>query len=472
LDELKLFAGLMLPWLVGMAVLVSGLRARVSLAAPGEFAWIAGAGYLVGAFLLTLWMRALSLAGVPFSVFAVGAPLLAATMAAGYYAWRRDGDTLPRAVLAALRAFAHPPGLEGTTRLAWRLLLAWLALRFIMLGFQVSWQPLYPWDAWIGWATKARVWYELGRIVPFAGADAWFAADGGAYFDAAPGYPPTVPLLQVWACIVLGRWDDALMNWPWWQIAAALAFAVYGALRALSMSALGALVTAFFVASLPLANVHVALAGYADLPMAAFYTCAVLALLRWAATRDARDAALVALLAVACTQIKNPGLAWALTLVPGVIVVLLPRLGLKLAVAGLGAMLFLLAVLAQTSTSILGYRLHLDFEPAWAPLRASYFLLGNWNLLWYGVFAAAFLAGRQLASQTLAPMTIIVTAGAVLLFVVVSLTNASAWVADQTTASRATLHFAPVAAVFAALAFRAFAVRWANARPTADAPGA
>jgi len=59
-----------------------------------------------------------------------------------------------------------------------------------------------------------------------------------------------------------------------------------------------------------------------------------------------------------------------------------------------------------------------------------------------------------------------------LLFVVVSLTNASAWVADQTTASRATLHFAPVAAVFAALAFRAFAVRWANARPTADAPGA
>jgi hypothetical protein len=45
--------------------------------------------------------------------------------------------------------------------------------------------PLYPWDAWIQWATKSRVWYELGRIAPFARAQTWFAAHGrGVYFDA------------------------------------------------------------------------------------------------------------------------------------------------------------------------------------------------------------------------------------------------------------------------------------------------
>ncbi len=470
MDGLKLFAGLLLPWLFGMAVLAAGLRARNPLDAPGEFAWIAGAGYLAGAFLSTLWMRALSLAGVPFGILAIGAPLLAATLAAGYFAGRRDSRRLPRAALAALRALVSPPGLEGTARLAWRLLFAWIVLRFILLGFEVWWQPLYPWDAWIQWATKARVWYELGRIVPFARADAWFAADGAAYFDASPNYPPTAPLLQVWACIVLGRWDDALMNWPWWQIAVALAFAVYGALRTLGMSALGALVVAYLVASLPLANVHVALAGYADLPMAAYYTCAVLALLRWAAARDLRDAALVALLALACTQVKVPGLAWALTLVPGVIVVLLPRLGLKIAAAGLGAAIFLLTVLAQTSTKILGYRLHLDFEPAWQALGESYFLLGNWNLLWYGVLAAAVLAWRQLLSPTLVPLTVIVAAGVVFLFVVFGFTNASAWVTDRTTVNRATLHFAPVAAIFAALAFRAFALRWADSRALAAVP--
>jgi hypothetical protein len=66
----------------------------------------------------------------------------------------------------------------------------------------------------------------------------------------------------------------------------------------------------------------------------------------------------------------------------------------------------------------------------------------------------------------------VIVAGTVFLFVVVTFTNVSAWVADRTTVSRATLHFAPVAAVFSALAFRAFALRWADRRAIGDAPGA
>ncbi len=31
---------------------------------------------------------------------------------------------------------------------------------------RVATRPLFPWDAWTQWATKARVWYELGRIAP------------------------------------------------------------------------------------------------------------------------------------------------------------------------------------------------------------------------------------------------------------------------------------------------------------------
>ena len=108
------------------------------------------------------------------------------------------------------------------------------------------------------------------------------------------------------------------MNWPWWQIAVALALAVYGALRALDAARARARSSAtFLVASLPLANVHVALAGYADLPLAAFYACAVAALLRFAATRDSRDAALAAVLAFACTQIESPGSAGPRRSFPG-----------------------------------------------------------------------------------------------------------------------------------------------------------
>ena len=82
------------------------------------------------------------------------------------------------------------------------------------------------------------------------------------------------------------------------------------------------------------------------------------------------------------------------------------------------------------------------------------------------------LAWRQLTPPALVPIAVIVAPGTVFLFVVVTLTNLSAWVADQTTVSRATLHFAPVAAVFSALAFRAFALRWADRHAIGDAPGA
>jgi hypothetical protein len=464
--------GLLLPCLLGAAVLAAVRDTARAPDAPGEVAWTVGAGYLVGAFLLTLWMRLLSVAGIPFGAAAIGGPLLLVTAALAYVAWRRHGGpALAGALRSAARAFVAPADAAGAAKLAWQLLLAWIALRYLVLALEVMWQPLYPWDAWIQWATKARVWYEQGAIAPFARSVAWFAAGGGVWFDASPEYPPTLPLLQVWACIALGRWDDVLMNWPWWQFSVALTLAVYGALRAEGLAALPALVGAFLVASLPLANVHVALAGYADLPMAAYYTGAVLAFLRWVRSRALRDAAVALLLAVACTQIKVPGLVWALTLVPGIVVALLPRRGPRYVAIGFAAALFGLAVLAQTSTVVLNYRLHLDFDPAWRALAETHFLLANWHLLWYAAIAAALLAWRQLASPSLAPLTAVAAAGALFLIVVFSFTNARLWVTEQTTINRATLHVAPLAAVFAVLAFRAFASRFAALRG-AQAAGA
>ncbi len=471
MDTLGLIAGLKLPWLLGIAVLVATRDTARKADAPGEVAWIVGAGYLAGAFILTLWMRVLSLAGIRFGALAIGVPLLLVTAAFAWLAWRRHGGApLVAAAVGALRALVAPMHASRAARLAWQLLLAWLVLRYALLALEVIWQPLYPWDAWIQWATKARVWYEQGRIEPFVRSTEWFAADGTAWFDASPDYPPTLPLLQVWTCIALGRWDDSLMNAPWWQFSVALAFAVYGALRSLDMEALPALVGAFLVASLPLANVHVALAGYADLPMAAYYTVAALAFLRWTHSRSLRDACLVLLLAVACTQIKVPGLIWALTLLPGAVVALLPRQGPKVAAIGLALTIFALAVLAQTNPVVFGYRLHQDFDPAWRALGETQFLLSNWHLLWYAAIIAAVLAGRQLATPALAPLTAIVVTGGVFLVIVFSFTIARSWVIEQTTINRATLHIAPLAAVFAVLAFNAFATRWTASRATDTAP--
>ena len=464
MDAILLIAGLSLPWLLGIGVVLL-LRAPVPAAdAEGEAAWIAGAGYLAGAFLVTVWMRLLSAAGVRFGLAVVALPLVIAAAALLVLAWRRHGATL-RA--AARGVAATPAGLPHAAHILWWAVLAWLALRFALLGVEVASRPLYPWDAWTQWATKARVWYELGYLAPFARVNEWLAANGAVWFDASPEYPPTMPLMQVYACLWLGRWDDALMNWPWWQVGVALPLVVYGGLRALRAPALAALAGAAFVASLPLANVHVALAGYADLPMAAFYTAAALAVLRWAGTRDRRDAALALLLAAACTQIKNPGWFWAATLFPAVLVTLLPRRGLKLAGIGFAAVAVLLVVIARFPFTLFNYRIDATFAAPWGDLAQSFFLLGNWHLLWYAAVAVALLAWRQLLAPGLAALTLTVVAGLTFLFFVFAYTTASAYVSDQTTVNRAALHLAPLVVVFVVLGWQAFARRWDEAHPPA-----
>ena len=357
-----LTVGLMLPWLLGLALLFALGWPRQQGGTGGAAALRAGFGYCTGALLLTLWMRLLSVAGIMFGWLSIGLPLALVTAALFAFA-RRTGRIAAFDARTVIDSLFRTPPLLRWQRLVWIGLLAWLALRFLLLAADIAWQPLYPWDAWVQWATKARVWYELGRIAPFARAEEWFASPGGVYFDAAPNYPATVPLLQVWSCIALGRWDDSAMNWPWLFLLIALTCAVYGALRGEGIAPLAALVGAYLVASLPLLDTHAALAGYADLPMATIYTLAALAFYRWAMRRHRLDAALALGLALCCPLIKIPGLVWALTLLPGVVVALMPRRGLNVVGIAYALGLFALLALARTNIVILGYRLHADFDP-------------------------------------------------------------------------------------------------------------
>jgi hypothetical protein len=443
---LALACGLLLPWLFGFALLCALNWPRQSVPpsprSAGGIALRLGIGYFVGSLLLTLWMRGLSAAGVGFGRLSIGAPLFASAVALLVWAARRQ--RLPLAALRVAPRFLIQPPLARWQRLAWRLLLAWLAWRFALLAAEVAWRPLYPWDAWVQWATKARVWYELGRIVPFVHADAWLAGAPGAFFDAAPGDPATVPLLQVWSCVALGSWDDSAMNWPWLLMLVALALAVYGALRDAGLSLLAALVGAYLVASLPLLDAHVALAGYADLMLTCIYTAAALAFYRWTLGRDWRDAAVALLLALCCPLIKVPGAIWALTLLPGVVIALLPRRGPRVVGLAFAAGALLLLYLGQFSPVILGHRLHLDFEPPWRALGEAYFLFNNWHLLWYAVVALAIIGARRLFRPPLAPLSAVVASGLAFLGVVFTFVDVAAWVADFSAVNRLTLHLAPL----------------------------
>ena len=461
LDFLALMLGLALPWSLGIALLATVYR-RAD-APPAS--WLFGCGWFVGIFLLTLAIRAVSATGIRLSIASVGIPLLIATVLAVLVALRGNTGRLANAIRTSLRALAGE-GLEGWQRTVWRLIVVWLAIRFALLFAEVWWRPLYPWDAWTQWSTKARVWFELGALAPFVEVTEWLGRTApNSYFDHGPFYPGTVPLFQVWAALLIGRWDDALVNLPWWMTGVAFAFAFHGGLRQLGFAPMIALAGTAIAMSLPILNVHVALAGYADLPMAAYLTLGSLAALRSVDTRRPADIALAAILLVACVMVKNPGKVWLVVLLSGLVVATLPRRGLQIVGIAFAAAALAITVLARTGVKLLGYQLLPKFMMPWGALFDAYFSYGNWHLLWYFALATAVLGWRQLLSREVAPFTCVVTAGLMFLFVGFAFTNAFLWVEDQSTVNRATLHLAPLIVVWMLVTLRAWYVSRTAAAP-------
>ncbi len=466
-----LTVGLLLPWIAGslwIAVLWPG-------AAPGRLPAIVGYGHLLGLLGLTLLMRAASLLGGRFGWVEIGVPLALAAAAAAVALWRRrrrrnrlqpplPETDAPSAVPAAQADTGQWRYLPASQRVLALVLLALLAHRLVALGLEVWLRPIYPWDAFVQWTTKARVWFELGHMAPFLPTSEWLVAGPGTFTDAAPGYPGTVPLLQTWTAVALGRWDPALVNLAWPLCAIALGAGLFGQLRVAGLPWLWSLAGTYALLSLPFLGAHVALGGYADLHVAAVFGLAGCAFANWAAGRAAGAALpaarrslavngiMAALLALSLPLWKNPGPVWLASFVPAFVVALNPRAGRRLAV--LLAVLGVLVViwLAVASPVILNYRLHLDFTWVGGALARSMLALGNWHLLWWVVPVALLFARRHLLSPQTMPATVLLATCAGVLVVVFFFSNAAIWVTDYSTVNRALLHVVAFVVFFTTVA--------------------
>jgi hypothetical protein len=233
----------------------------------GRTALVWGNGLLAGLLVIPMLMRLLDTLGMPLSFAATasvtGSLLLLAALAHAYHRRSPLRRPLPHTAWSSL-----PQG----HKILIAFLSALLIIRLATLGLELLWRPLFPWDATMHWATKARVWFEAGRIVPFVENKEWLELGGeGVFTDHHPGYPITIPLLQVWMNSATGRWDESLMNLPWLLCLLGLGSAFYGQARASGASLVIALAFSYFLLSMPLINTHVALAGYADLFLGACY---------------------------------------------------------------------------------------------------------------------------------------------------------------------------------------------------------
>jgi hypothetical protein len=449
-DALLLTFSVVLPWAAGTAWL-----RFLPKSGPLPWAISVGYGHFVGLLALTLCMRATSLAGMKWNFWVLAALVAGFGAVAVAIGRGRMGGAL--ALPAWRDAWA---GLGRRQRILAGLLVAAVAVRLAGLLLEIVWRPLFPWDAWVQWATKARVWYAQGYMAPFVTFLEWVNSDAGKmYTDPAPGYPGTVPLLQVWSALAIGRWDDALMNVPWFACAVALAFAFYGQLRAWGTSALLAVLGTYMLMSVPFLDAHVALAGYAELHMAALYGLAAMAFFLWARDGDARQGWLALALALALPLIKKPGIFWVASFIPAYLVVLRPRaatIGLAVAaVAGLGVVFFL----RETGLEVFRYALTADVDSreVTQALAQNLFEMGDWNLLFWLLPAMAAVAWRRLLAGPFAPMTVMVAFGVYFLGIVFYFSIAGEWVSDFTTVNRAVFHMVPLAVFWmVALAQRHF----------------
>ena len=157
-------------------------------------------------------------------------------------------------------------------------LLAWIAVRAAMLLVEVSMRPLYAWDAWSAWATKAKTFFAMHTIVPFVDLRDWTSSTTPVWFDAQPCAAGDVA-----AAAGVDRDRDRRLGRRERRdcrggcssshscSSSTARCDVRGAAAALRSSRPGS------SATLPLLGTQVALAGYADLPLAAAFTLGSLA---------------------------------------------------------------------------------------------------------------------------------------------------------------------------------------------------
>ncbi len=450
---------LLLPWAAGIAWARLGWRRGVA----GRSFAIIGYGFFLGWALLVLVMLGLQTLGLRQGVLQTAVPLLLLSAL---------GLVLTRWVdLAPVTQTKGPHGwwsLALPGKLVVAVLLALLVFRFGTLLPEVLLRPLYPWDAWMNWAPKARVWFEHQWLVPFVSRADWMASgyDTGLYTMGNWDHPPAVPLIQLWIAMVAGRWDDSLINLPWWFLGIAMAMAVYGQARAAGFNAVTGLAGAYLLISLPLVSSHIALAGYGDLWIGGWMLLATLSLYLWASGGDRRQQLIVLTAVVALPLFKAPGLIWGMILVAVLLVARLRFWTLVLVTAAglvaLGVVVLTLGVdvelprvgriVLSREAIVLPYMRGsgLTLYPVWGAVGSHLLVLGTWHLLWYlavvVTFAGAWFSYRDPGVRAVWQVLVL---GMLFLFIVFFMTGKHGDAVDGQTLNRAVLHLAPAVVILA-----------------------
>jgi hypothetical protein len=424
---------------------------------PSDYLRVFGGGFVLGALVTALTPAPLGRIDVDAIVPRVAAVLL--PLAIGAWAW----------ALLRARDDARPtvPDTGRLHPLMW-CLVALLAAHAWLMADEIRLRPMYPWDAWAAWLMKPKAWMLGGHLDAFVGFDEWLADKSGTLRTAQTwSYPEALGRLAVWFTSAWGEWNAAVVGAIWFALWIALLAGVYGGLRALGLARDRAIIAIYALGSLPLINVHVALAGYADLWIAALIAFACLAWMRGLETGRRGPLVLAALFVALLPAVKLEGGIWLVLLAGTMAYAWMPlrlrRAALVLApVIGIGVVLVYLLRWPLIAPALDRIGLSADtgtlLEHAPAVIGAAaegLFAQYNWHLFWIAFALTVVVRFAKLKqSAPLRFLGLFLLLGSAFLFALFVLTPAGKWAESYTAVNRLSLQIVPAMLVFAALLWR------------------
>lgn len=466
----------LLAWLTPLA-LGSGLFALLDgrPRTPADFMRVFGGGFVLGA--LATGLALVPLGRIDVAAIVPRVTIVLLPLAIGAWAWvlLREGDAPARPHIDTRRM--HP--------LMW-CLVALLAIHAWLMADEILLRPMYPWDAWAAWLLKPKAWMLGGHLDAFVGFDEWLAdASGTLRTSQSWNYPEALGRLALWFASAWGEWNAGVVGAIWFALWAALLASVYGGLRALGLARDRAVVAVYALGSLPLINVHVALAGYADLWIAALIALACLSWMRGLETRTRGPLVLAALFALLLPAVKLEGAIWLVLLAGTMLYAWMPlrirRVAIVLApVIGAGVVVAYLLRLPLIAPALDRIGLSADTGALLAHAPAvigaaaeGLFSQYNWHLFWIAfalTLVVRFVKLKQ--SPPLRFLGLFLLLGSAFLFALFVLTPAGQWAESYTAVNRLSLQIVPAMLVFAALLWRERAPDAAHVAPARMAEAA
>ncbi|PIU52534.1 MAG: hypothetical protein COS90_10945 [Deltaproteobacteria bacterium CG07_land_8_20_14_0_80_60_11] len=420
---------------------------------PRDFSGLERAAFSFGAgvLVLTLWMLALTLGGVPFGLEWILGPPLA--LAAALLLAPRGR----RAVREDWRACQVRPRIAFN---GWDwLFLGLLGIVFLYALPRAALYPIWAWDAVATWGCKARIFYAS------RGLDL-------TCIDAHNYYPNLIPLLLSYLYFALGQVNDSLAKviFPLWgALLLGLLYSLAARLGLSRRSALG--LTAFLALNGAVFIVHLYIA-YADLPLAFFTLGGAGLIYLWlagAAPRGSLTLSACCLAGMAWCKYEGPPLAATLILAAALTLAWLRparwvrRLGqLSVPLAGLVAGYLPWRLFAMQQKIEIGADHIQGFYPH-QMVQAIYYLLAGlaepyyFGFLWPALALALILAGNRLWRSPRLFLALFVGGNllAIILAYAVAPTGAAEFPAYvRATLDRLLLHLTPVAALLLALGLK------------------